>query len=215
MDQEKTKYLFGLILVTIIFLFVSYIIQSNLYFFKDFLGNGAWGLLIYILIGQLAMVFAPFSSMPLIPLVSQLIGPFYASILNLFSWTLGSILVFFISRKWGVKIVKKIIPLKDIYKLENKIPKENQFWSVVLLRIIFPVDLISYALGMLSNIKFKHYVFATFLGIIPKAVIASYFGYVKFEYQLLSILIMGIIILLIIIFKGIIRGETSFTKAVI
>jgi len=201
MKNQKLKYLFQIIFILIIFLLVSYFVQSNLNFFKDFLGKGPLGLLAYILLGQIAMIFAPLSSMPLIPVVSQIMGPFYASLLNLFSWTLGSILVFFISRKWGVKIIGKLISLKDIYKIEHKIPKENQFWGVVLLRIIFPVDLISYALGIFSDIKFKHYVLASFLGILPKAFIASYFGYIKFEYQIISLLVIGIIILFVILFK--------------
>ncbi|MBL7058895.1 TVP38/TMEM64 family protein [Candidatus Pacearchaeota archaeon] len=199
MKSEKTKYFLELLIIIVIFLTISYIVQSNLDFFKKFLGNGYWGILAYILIGQIAMVFAPISSMPLIPVVSQMMGPFYASIINVFSWTLGSVLVFFISRKWGVALVKKIIPLKDIYKLENKIPKENQFWSIFLLRIIFPVDLISYALGILSNVKFKPYFYASLLGIIPKAFMASYFGYADFRYQLAFFLIIGVVGLFLII----------------
>ena len=201
MDNGKVKYLLHILLIVMVFLAVSYIVQSNVDFFKGFLGKGFLGVLIYIIFVQLAIVFAPLSSMPLVPLASNIWGPFNTSLINIFSWTLGSTIVFFISRKWGVSIIGKLIPLKELHKIENKIPKENEFWSIVFLRMIVPVDVLSYALGLLSNIKFRSYILATFIGVIPFAFIFSYLGIVPFIYQLLAFIIAMIFILTGLIVK--------------
>ncbi len=200
MDKEKAKYFLELILIIAIFLIVSYIVQSNLDFFKMFLGNGFLGVIIYILLVQLAIVFVPLNSIPLVPIASNIWGPFNTSLINIFSWTLGSTIVFLISRKWGVSIIGKLISLKDLHKIENKLPKENKFWSIVFLRMVVPVDILSYALGLFSNIKFRSYFLATFIGVIPFAFIFAYFGGVPFLYQLiaLSLALMFILIGLIV-----------------
>ena len=201
MNNGKVRYLFELLLIIVIFLVISYIVQSNIDFFKEFLGKGFLGILIYIIFVQLAIVFVPLSSMPLVPLASNIWGPFNTSLINVFSWTLGSTIVFLISRKWGISIIGKLIPLKEIHKIENKIPKENEFWSIVFLRMIVPVDILSYALGLLSNIKLRNYILATFIGIIPFAFIFSYLGSVPFIYQLLAFIIAMIFILTGLIVK--------------
>lgn len=201
MKSNKIKYFLELVFIIIIFLIVSYLVQSNLDFFESFFVNKPLALLGYILFVQLAIVFAPLSATPLIPLMTNLFGPFYTSLVNIFAWTLGSIIVFFISRKWGVLLVKKLIPLKELYKLENKMPKEDQFWTMVFLRMILPVDILSYALGIFSNVKFGPYVASTLLGKIPLIFLLSYFGYMSFIPQLISLLSFGILILIILIFR--------------
>ena len=50
---------------------------------------------------------------------------FFAGIINWVGWSIGSIIVFCISRKYGVPLIKRFISLKKLNKLESKIPKEN------------------------------------------------------------------------------------------
>ena len=80
-------------------------------------------------------------------------------------------------------------------------PKEDQFWTMVFLRMILPVDILSYALGIFSNVKFGPYVASTLLGKIPLIFLLSYFGYMSFIPQLISLLSFGILILIILIFR--------------
>ena len=61
--------------------------------------------------------------------------------------------------------------------------------------MIIPVDILSYALGLFSKIKFWPYVIATFIGVIPVTFLLAYIGSVPFIYQILAFLIVGIIIL--------------------
>ena len=120
------------------------------------------------------MVVAPISSIPLIPIMSNVWGWQLTGIISIIGWTIGAVLVFILCRRFGVDIIKKLIPLNDMYAIENKIPKENLFWVVLFLRMVIPADILSYALGLFSKIKFWPYTIATFFGIIPAAFLLAY-----------------------------------------
>lgn len=205
--NSKLKSFFGILLIIFFFIAISYYVQTNLDFFRGFTDFGVWSILIYILITITAIVIAPVSSVPLIPLASNVFGWFYAGIYNLLGWTIGSFIVFWICRKYGVSLIKKLISLESIYKIESKIPKENRFASILLLRMITPVDLLSYALGLFTKVDFKTYAIATILGIAPFAFIFSYLGAVSLMYQAIGFIISGILILFIIYLYGKIKGK--------
>ena len=61
--------------------------------------------------------------------------------------------------------------------------------------MVIPVDILSYALGLFSRIKFWPYAIASFIGIIPGVVLFAYVGAIPFIYQVITILIVGIIII--------------------
>lgn len=87
----------------------------------------------------------------------------------------GGSLSFFISRLLGKGFVNKLIK-KDINKLDNNI-KENGFILILLLRLIplFPFDIISYSAG-LSKIRYKDFILATVLGVIPGVLVYANLG---------------------------------------
>ena len=208
-NKEKLSYIFEIIFILILFLGISYVVQQNIDFFRENLGDGFLGVLLYILFIQLAIVFVPLSSIPLIPLASNLWGPFFTSLILIFSWTLGAAVVFFICRKWGVSIIGKLIPLRKLHKIEGKIPKEGEFWTIVLLRMIIPVDILSYALGLFSKINFKRYILATLIGVTPFTILIAYVGAMPFIYQILASLVIGIFILAWVIFKSLNKTQSS------
>ena len=195
--KEKTKSFIGLLIILGLFILSSYLVRENIDLIKDLIGNDFLGILIYILITITAIVIAPISMMPLIPIASNIWGRVPTAIILIFGWTLGSIIVFWISRKYGVPLIKKFVSLEKINKLESKIPKENLFLDIVLLRMIIPVDILSYALGLFSKVKFKTYFLATIIGLIPFAFAFSFLGTVPFYYQLIGFFVIGLIIVLI------------------
>lgn len=123
-------------------------------------------------------------------------GVFIAGLLSIIGWTIGSMIAFLLARKYGVSLIKKFIPLNKINKLEQKIPKENVFWGIVFLRMIIPVDILSYALGLFSKIKFKRFTLATLIGVSPFAFIWASLGIVPFVLQIV-VLSAALIILLV------------------
>ena len=194
MLSEKTKAFFGLLIIIGLFVLSSYLVRTNIEFVQSLIKNNFLGMMVYILITIIAVVIAPISMMPLIPIASNLWGWINAGLINLIGWTLGSFIVFFICRKYGVDLIKKFVSLKSINKFESKIPKGNLFVDILLLRMIFPIDILSYILGLFSKVNFKIYSTATIIGLIPLAFIFSYLGTVKTLYQIIGILIVVLII---------------------
>lgn len=199
--NPKIKSIVEIILIIFVFIVFTYFIQTNVEFFEELIGKSLAGILIYILIIIVAIVVAPISSIPLIPLVSNIWGWQLAGIINVVGWTLGSVVVFFLTRRYGVEIIKRLISIKQIYYFENKIPKENLFLVVFLLRMVVPVDILSYALGLFSKIKFWPFVFTTVLGIIPGAFALAYVGTINLLFQVIIFLIVGIVVLVGLIMR--------------
>jgi len=89
-------------------------------------------------------------------------------------WTIGSLIAFFLARKYGLAMVKNVKTITHLRALEQAIPKHNIFIAVVLLRIALPVDLLSYALGIFSTMTYRMFFLSTVLGISPFAFIFMY-----------------------------------------
>jgi uncharacterized membrane protein YdjX (TVP38/TMEM64 family) len=138
--------------------------------------NGFLGPLAYIALALLSVVMAPLTIAPFIPIAAVFFGPFLAAIYSIIGWFLGSLISFQIARHVGRPILKKFVSLDKIKKYEEYIPEHMEFWGVVLLRFIIPVDLLSYALGFLSRVAFWKYSLATLVSITPFAFIFAYAG---------------------------------------
>lgn len=194
--RNKTKSILSLLVVIFLFMIVSYAVMEDVANLDDYIGNGIYGAFIYIFIAIVATVFAPVSSVPLIPLVSNIYGWFIAGFLSIIGWTIGSMIAFWLSRKYGMPLVKKVVNLEKINNFEKRIPKDNLFWSIVFLRMVVPVDVLSYILGLFSHIKFRTYFWATLIGVAPFAFILAYVGTLSFYYQI-TFLLLGLLVLLI------------------
>lgn len=97
------------------------------------------------------------------------------SLLTIIGALCGGSLAFFITRYLGQDVIKTIIK-KDISIL-GKHTKEKGFLVVLILRLIplVPFDVISYSAG-LSEIKYKDFLLATLIGIIPGVAVFSNIG---------------------------------------
>jgi len=196
MLKAKTKSLLEIILVIILFIFFSYIIQTNLAIIQNIMQNNMIGMLIYLSISIIAIVIAPISTLPLLPVASTLWGWQTAGLLSIVGWAIGSLIAFILARKYGVPLIKKFISIEKITEIEKSIPKENVFWSIVFLRMVIPVDILSYALGLFSKIKTRPYFIATIIGITPFAFVFAYLGELPFYYHLAGLVIALILILI-------------------
>ena len=178
-DQKKelVNYIVGITAIIALFIVVSGIAALNEKALKAFIyRHETGGALAYIALGIVATVVAPLSSLPFLPLVSLLYGWFLAALFSIISWSIGSYIAFWIARRYGRGIVQRFVSLERVEKIEARIPKERFFWTIVLLRIIIPVDALSYALGLFSTITTREYMLATVVGITPFAFVWAYFG---------------------------------------
>jgi len=178
---------------------VSYFTQENLPYIQGLISNTFVGMGAYFLIVILETVLAPITIIPLIPLATGLWGWFLAGLLTLIGWTFGSLLAFFIARKGGVPLIERFVPLKKIQKVEKLILEEHLFIGIILLRILIPIDVVSYAIGLFSSVSWKKYTLASFIGFIPLSFFLAYSGSLPVYYQLMGFLLMGILILLVLI----------------
>jgi uncharacterized membrane protein YdjX (TVP38/TMEM64 family) len=67
--------------------------------------------------------------------------------------------------------------------------------SIIFLRMIGPIDILSYALGLFSKIKTRDYMVATVIGLTPMAFALAYVGSVSFYQQVIIATAAGIIFL--------------------
>jgi uncharacterized membrane protein YdjX (TVP38/TMEM64 family) len=198
MPSEKTKAILGVLVIVALFVLSSFLVRENIGLIKNFIGDSSIGILVYIFITIFAIVFAPISMMPLIPVAANIFGWVQTGFINVIGWFIGSIIVFWVSRKYGVDLIKRFVSLDKISKFESKIPKDKMFVSILLLRMTVPIDILSYALGLFTKVKFKTYAVATFLGIIPFSFVFSYLGVLPVWYQVIGFLVIGLVIALIV-----------------
>ena len=147
-------------------------------YYKDeivqYLDFGYWGMLIYVLLAISSTVLAPVNTLPLIPIATVLWGGLISALLSITAWTLGAIIAFIIARRWGKPFIEKHYDLEKISRYEKLLGDKYIFWNIVALRIIIPVDILSYAIGLFTSIKLSTYSLATLIGVSPFAFLLAY-----------------------------------------
>lgn len=122
-----------------------------------------------------SVVILPFSSLPLLPLAARVFGVWLTALLSILGWWIGCIIAFQIAR-FGRKYMEKVTSLEAVDRVEQKIPTDISFVGIVILRMILPVDVTSFALGLLKHLPFSTYAVASLIGITPFAFVWSYTG---------------------------------------
>lgn len=124
----------------------------------------------------LATVLGPISAYPLLIASAPYLGPFVAGLSCSIGWILGSQVSFFISRKFGKQILLHFISNTTLESLERKVQGKITFVALVVLRMILPVDALSYALGLTNKITYRANFWSSFFGIPPLAFTGAYLG---------------------------------------
>lgn len=192
----KTGDILSIFLVIGLFIAAAVFAKQYEYLLKELpYFHGYTGMALYILVTVFAIVAAPISTFPLLPLAVSLWGSFIAAILSIIGWTIGAAIAFWLARRFGKPLIGKIMPLEKIRKIEKFIPKNNIFISIILLRMTLPVDVLSYALGLFSSVPLPTYLFATVIGVSPFAFFFSYLTTLPIGLGLLLV-VLAIVVLL-------------------
>jgi len=171
-NKEVLKNTIIAIIIIAFFIITSYLAKEYSNQVEQIIGlKGFIGIILYTIITVIAVVFAPVSTLPFIAIASVLWGGFISAILSVIGWVIGSAIAFGLARRYGRPLISKFINIKKIEHFENIIPPKNQFWMIVFLRLVLPVDLLSYALGIFTKVPFSIFMYATVIGLIPIAVI--------------------------------------------
>ena len=137
--------------------------------------GGTASVAFFILLTAIFVIFViPLDIAFLIPIGAHVWGPMGTACLSIIGWTIGASVAFFIARKFGAPVVEKLIGLKRVRMIESRIPQTNLFVMVVFLRMLVSVDILSYALGLFSRMRWSSYILATAIGVAP---FGFYFAY--------------------------------------
>ncbi len=175
MKKKYILYILTAILATVLFVVISQVSQMYSADLQRLTAQaGILGMVSYVGVMIVSIVVAPIGTGFLLPVAANSWGPVLAAVLSIVGWTIGSLIAFYLARKYGLSMVKNVKTIKHLRALEQAIPKHNIFIAVVLLRIALPVDLLSYALGIFSTMSYRMFFFSTVLGISPFAFIFMY-----------------------------------------
>ena len=134
------------------------------------------GAVLFSLLMFSTTVIAPLTSLPLVPVIAPVLGPFTTGLASFIGWTLGAVVAFLIGRYGGRPYIPKKYNLDRYTKYEKLLSAKTSFLTIVALRMLVPVDALSYALGLVSNVSLKIYTTATMLGIVWFSFAFAYLG---------------------------------------
>jgi uncharacterized membrane protein YdjX (TVP38/TMEM64 family) len=126
--------------------------------------------------------------------------------LTLLGITIGSTIVYIVSRAYGKPFIRKIISEKHFTFFDKLLRLGSIKYVVLLLYLIpgIPKDVLVYICGI-SDISFKDFIVYSTIGRIPGIFISAYFGsrmYSGHKGVLIAIAIIMSILFIVGVFKG-------------
>lgn len=213
-SEDESAIIKGIIFVIILLIFfvlVSQLMRQNIeYIDKIITGSLPFGIPVYILLAAIDAIAFP-TIIPLIPVASHLYGFLFATLYLIIGWVIGISISFYIARKFGRRIVGKFISLKKIDAFEKSIPEKNVFMFIFFLRIFLPLEVATYGFGIFRKISARKFFLASFLGIIPAAVVLSYIGALSLTIEVTG-LVVGLLFAALIIMLFVHRWHAKRAK---
>ena len=108
------------------------------------------GIAVFVATSALAVLMPLLTNLPLVPLAVLAWGPWWTALLLLSGWLLGAVLSFLLGRHARSLILRRFPTVQRHADIERLIHPQHRLTSLVLLRMTFPVDVLSYALGLFS-----------------------------------------------------------------
>ena len=141
-------------------------------------------------------VFTPVSLLPAI--AAESFGTVWGALLNAVGAVLSGLIVFFIARLVGKRIV---VPW-----LKRNLPRTHSFlcsqdYKVILLLRLFPFayfDLCSFAFGLLA-FRVRHFVIFTFIGVLPESFLIAHFAALHADFLTRTVLVLLVLTLALLI----------------
>jgi uncharacterized membrane protein YdjX (TVP38/TMEM64 family) len=139
-------------------------------------------------------------------------GAFIGGLLTLLGISIGSAIVYSISRRFGKPFIRKIISDKHLDFFDRILRLGSVDYIVFLLYLIpgIPKDVLAYICGI-SDISFKNFMLYSTLGRIPGIFISTYFGARMYEGKK-GILIVIAVVMSILFIIGVFKGDKIVKK---
>lgn len=134
------------------------------------------GVAIFLFTSALAVVLPFASNLPLVPLAVLAWGPGWTALLLLVGWIAGSVFSFLLGRHTRGWILRRFPSVQRHADIDRLVHPNHRLASLISLRMTFPVDVLSYALGLFSRSTTLAEVMAsTAIGAAPFAVLFAWF----------------------------------------
>jgi uncharacterized membrane protein YdjX (TVP38/TMEM64 family) len=118
---------------------------------------GVWMPLLYVLLQFLQVVLLPIPSLVSTVAGIALFGPLKTMIYSFVGIMAGSILAFYVGRKWGKRAASWMVGEETLSKWQKKLKrKDNLFLSVMFILPLFPDDVLCFLSG-LSSMTFVYF----------------------------------------------------------
>jgi uncharacterized membrane protein YdjX (TVP38/TMEM64 family) len=155
--------------------------------------RGILGIVAYQILVIIGEIVIPAGSLPLLPIAVLLWGKYWSAVLTVGGWMICSMIAFGAARRYGRIVAGRFIDTEEMNRIGKTIPHHHLFFATALFRLVFPVGLVSYALGIFTHIDWLRYVTATALGCAPLAFLSALILTLPLSYRILAEAI-GIII---------------------
>ena len=186
--NEKDKKLIGIFAVVFLLLFfcvLSYIIGKPMIAFVSepekfrlWVENGGiWSRVLFVLMVFFQVVLALIPGEPLEIGAGYAFGAFEGTVLTVIGTVLGSITVYFLVKRWGIRLCEVFFPREKLMNLRFLKSKKSR---EILSFIIFflpgtPKDLVTYFLG-LTDISFTYVLFLSGIARLPSIITSTLGG---------------------------------------
>lgn len=141
----------------------------------------------YVSITGLAVVAAPLSTFPLVPVAAKMWGTLTGALLSALGWLIGALIVYMLIGTRVQTIISETKAGKRGMEIARVVTKRNDPLTLIFLRMILPVDVLSYGLAFFVPMPLWRYTWTTALGILPFAFIFSYTANLSSIYQLYAL----------------------------
>ncbi len=138
--------------------------------------SGIFAPLVFSFLYISTMVFAPLTGFPIFIIGVGIFGIINTIILIYFISQIGAAVNFWISRKFGKKILIKLVGKRGMIRIDS-LTSSFGIEALILTRLFqgFLFEWISYAAG-LSNLGFKKYILITIFASIPQLLLSLFIG---------------------------------------
>ncbi len=138
--------------------------------------HGRLGVAIFFGTTALAVVLPLFSNLPLVPIAVLLWGSWWTALIIMLGWVAGAALSFGLARRASPLMLRVFPKVTRYARIDRLIHPRHHVLSLVFLRMTFPVDILSYVLGLFSRktTAFENAV-STALGGAPFALLFAFF----------------------------------------
>ena len=203
-DKKKLlKILFTVVTSAMILSVTVYLIRIMVRFikdpdaFKDYVADrGVWGVLIFIFFVAIQVMVAVIPGGPFQVAAGYAYGNFWGTVFCMIGCTIGSMVVFFLVRKYGEKVILLFFKKEQLDKIKIVIDAKK---AKILLAVIFiipgtPKDFLTYYAGI-TNIKPLTWALICSFGRLPAILLSAYAGdYIQNEKYKMAIIAFAIIL---------------------